>query len=335
MCMDEEKTDIEIPDVENGLNELSEEEQSAAEEFAYKLIKQAASLKAVKINREKYLRAELKKFCPGVDADLAIAESPSAAGVTAREMDAIALSAIDVETKKCAGLSFLAGIPGGIAMAGTIPADLAQYFCHVMRVEQKLAYIYGWQSFLDDNDEVDDETIMKLVVLMGVMLQVGTAANAINSFAKAIAQKGVQKAIQKQALTKTFFYPSMKAVLRVLGVQLTKETFAKTVSKAVPVVGGVVSGGVTYAAFKPASEKLRRYLRALPTSGISEDEPDYKKKGAIADAAKALSPVADGVSNAVGVVGKSAQKAASAAGNALSDGAKAVGGFLDSLGKRS
>ena len=58
-------------------------------------------------------------------------------------------------------------------MVGTIPADLAQYFGHVMRVEQKLAYLYGWQSFLNEDDEVDDETVTRLVVLMGVMLEVG------------------------------------------------------------------------------------------------------------------------------------------------------------------
>ena len=47
-------------------------------------------------------------------------------------------------------------------MAGTIPADLAQDFAHVMRVEQKLAYLYGWQSFLNEDDEVDDETVAQV-----------------------------------------------------------------------------------------------------------------------------------------------------------------------------
>lgn len=331
----QEQEEIEISSNERMLDETTESEQSEAEAFAYKLMKQAASLKTVRIDRGRFLRTELGKHCPNIDADLAVSETPSAAGVTAQEMDMIAVSAIDVESKKCAGLSFLAGIPGGIALAGTIPADLAQYFCHVMRIEQKLAYIYGWQSFLNNTDEIDDETLMKLIVLMGVMLQVGGAANAVGTFANKVAQQGVQKAIQKQALTKTAFYPIARSVLKLVGVQLTKETFAKTVSKVVPVIGGVVSGGLTYATFKPASENLRQHLRTLPMSGIDPSEPDYGKKDFVAEATGAFTPVTEGVSNAACTAGKTISKGAAAAGETFAQGAKSVGSFLGSLGKRS
>ena len=33
-------------------------------------------------------------------------------------------------------------------MAGTIPADMTQYYVHAFRIMQKLAYLYGWQTFL-------------------------------------------------------------------------------------------------------------------------------------------------------------------------------------------
>jgi hypothetical protein len=36
-----------------------------------------------------------------------------------------------------------AGIPGGLAMLGTAPADFAQFYAHVFRVAQKLAYVSG------------------------------------------------------------------------------------------------------------------------------------------------------------------------------------------------
>jgi hypothetical protein len=45
---------------------------------------------------------------------------------------------------------------------------------------------------------------------------------------------------------------------------MTKQTFAKGVSKAVPIVGGAVSGGITFATFRPMSAKLRDYLAGLP-----------------------------------------------------------------------
>ena len=290
-------TDITMPDPET----VTENE---AEEFARKLISRAATLNGVKINRETFLRTELKKHCPGADVDRAIETSPAEAGVPASAIDAIARSAVDFETGKCAELSFAAGIPGGAALVATVPAALVQYFAHVMRVEQKLAYIYGWQSFLNDNDEMDDETTMQLVLLMGVMLGVGGAAGAVNKFAANVAQAGVQKAIQRQALTKYAFYPIMKKVLRVVGVNLTKQTFAKTASKVVPLIGGVISGGLTYATFKPAAEHLRTYLRSLPTSGIA-DIPEKEGK-------RALDQIASGASEVASSAADHAQKAGSA-----------------------
>lgn len=248
----------------------SSSSDSDAEEFAAKIMARAASLTLVKVDRASFLRSELGKRCPEASADLAVKTTPIEAGVSPADIDAMALAAIDFETKKCSTLSFLAGIPGGLAMAGTIPADLAQYFAHVMRIEQKLAYLYGWRSFLDEHDEVDDETVAQLVTLMGVMLGVGEAANGITKFAATAARQSVAKQIERQALTKTFFYNPMKKVLRYVGVSLTKQTFAKGVSKVVPVVGGVISGGITYASFKPSAERLRRYLRSLPLAGIDE-----------------------------------------------------------------
>lgn len=70
----------------------------------------------------------------------------------------------------------------------------------------------------------------------------------------------------------------MKKVLRCIGVSLTKQTFAKTVAKVVPVIGGAVSGGLTYFSFKPGAERLKAHLRTLPVSGINPDEPDVTIK---------------------------------------------------------
>lgn len=304
----------------------------------------------VKINRGDFLRSEIKKRFPEIDADFAVETTPAETGIAPEDLDRMAIDVIDLETKKCAGLSFLAGIPGGLAMVGTVPADLAQYFAHVMRIEQKLAYIYGWQTFLNEEDEVDDETVMKLVVLMGVMMQVGGAANAVTTFAANTARAGIEKAIQKQALTKTFWYNPMKKVLRYLGVNLTKQTFAKTASKVVPVIGGAISGGMTYMAYKPGAERLRRYLRSLPTSGIDETlYPDIiaiEADKAAAEREKALGEAKTATLNAAQSVGELAAGTAQAAGSAAVEGFQAAGataksalgaagGILGSLASRA
>lgn len=217
-------------------------QEREAEELANRVMRRAASLKGVKIDRGVFLRAELKKRFPEIDADFAVATTPIEAGLAPRDLDELALDVIDFEVKKCAALSFAAGVPGGFAMAGTVPADLAQYFAHVMRVEQKLAYLYGWHSFLNDEDEVDDETIAQLVMLMGVMLGVGGTANAVSQFAATTARHGIAKQVERQALTKTFFYNPLKKVLSFLGVKMTKQTFSKAVTKAVPVFGELSRG---------------------------------------------------------------------------------------------
>ena len=303
--------------------------EEEAEEFAKAIMQRAASLKVVKINRGDFLRSEIKRRFPEIDADFAVETTPAETGIAPEDLDRMAIDVIDLETKKCAGLSFLAGIPGGLAMVGTVPADLAQYFAHVMRIEQKLAYIYGWQTFLNEEDEVDDETVMKLVVLMGVMMQVGGAANAVTTFAANTARAGIEKAIQKQALTKTFWYNPMKKVLRYLGVNLTKQTFAKTASKVVPVIGGAISSGMTYMAYKPGAERLRRYLRSLPTSGIDETlYPDIiviEADKAAAEREKALSEAKTATLNAAQSVGELAAGTAQAAGSAAVEGLQAAG----------
>lgn len=236
-----------------------------------------------------------------------------------------------------------------------------------MRIEQKLAYIYGWQSFLEDNDEVDDESLAKFIMLLGVMMNVGAAANAINSFANQTAKIGVQKAIQKQALTKLPFWPVLRKILRVLGVQLTKEAFSKGVSKLIPVIGGLVSGGVTYATFKPSAEHLRKYLRELPNSGIEPGTPEIEQANPAQDAVHAItdgataaadvaakagsavvdgaaqvgSVVAEGAAQAGSAIADGAAKAGSAAmegaahvGSAIAEGAGNIGKFFGSFGKR-
>lgn len=269
-----ETAESQVGPVPDGAPDTSVPTDDEAEEFAGRLMRKAASLSMVRIDRGTFLRTEIPKYCPDVDAQLAVATTPAEAGVPSAVLDRIAQDAIEFEVKKCAGLSFLAGIPGGLALVGTVPADVAQYFGHVMRIEQKLAYVYGWQSFLDDADEVDDQTMMELVVLMGVMMEVGGAASALTMFATNVAQQAVARTIERQALTKTFFYPVMKKVLRFIGISLTKQTFAKTAAKVVPVIGGAVSGGLTYFSFKPGAERLKAHLRALPASGVNADEPD-------------------------------------------------------------
>ena len=47
------------------------------------------------------------------------------------------------ETSKSSAASFAMGLPGGVAMGVTIPADLAQFFGMSLRLAQELSYLFG------------------------------------------------------------------------------------------------------------------------------------------------------------------------------------------------
>ena len=251
-------------DVEE-LRETLAQQDSEAEKYAIEFLKKVVRIRGVRITRDEFLRQELRKLHMGDEAIASAVDSnPVLAGVSLEELDKLAEDIISFETNKSAAMSFAAGLPGGFAMVGTIPADLTQYYVHAFRIMQKLAYLYGWRELISDMDEVDDETIGVLAVFFGVMLGVGGAAQSLTMFARTVAMPALQKQITKQALTKTSWYPVMKHCLRFIGINLTKKTFAQGVSKAIPLIGGVVSGSMTFVSLQSQSSRLKNHLRELP-----------------------------------------------------------------------
>ncbi|SLM88673.1 hypothetical protein FM110_02155 [Brachybacterium nesterenkovii] len=187
-------------------------------------------------------------------------------------LDRIAAEVLEFETRMSTAMSFAAGIPGGSAMLGTISGDITQFYVRAFRIMQKVAYVYGWTSFLEDTDEIDDETLGKLAPFLGVMMGVGGASATVTTFSANVARPAIQKQITGVALTKTAWFTPMKQVLRVIGTKLTKDSFAKTVTKVVPVAGGVLSGGLTYATLRVQSGRLIKHLRELPPPHVDAEE---------------------------------------------------------------
>ena len=223
----------------------------------------AAKLPGVRINRAAYLRAALKRHCTEEQIERAIAESPAAAAVPLKIITEVANTSIAYETSKATGISTLAGIPGGIAMLGTVTADMAQYIGHILRIAQKLAYVYSWPDlFADDGDEIDEATEGILTLFVGVMVGVQFAQGGVSKVSAMIAAQVVKK-LPQQALTKGAIYPIVKKVAGFLGASMTKKLFASGVAKAIPVVGAVLSGGLTLGTFLPMSKKLQKHLASL------------------------------------------------------------------------
>ena len=228
---------------------------------------ESAKLPMVKIDRELFLRRELKGRFSKQIVDKAVEYNPAYAGISVDDINRIAKSCISAETTRVTALSAVAGIPGGFAMLGTVPADLAQYFGHILRVLQELIYLYGWQDLGLDSSEMNEETKNLLTLFVGIMFGVNGAIRAVNKVAEQIA-KQIAKKLPQKALTKGAIYPVVKRVAALLGVQMTKQIFARGVSKAVPVIGAAVSGGLTFATFRPMAEKLKNYLASCEVADI-------------------------------------------------------------------
>lgn len=221
----------------------------------------AVKAPGVHVARDSFLRKELYKNHPAEVIEDAIARTPALAGITADEIDKIADEVIKFERNCVSGISAALGMPGGAAMAATIPADIVQYYGYTLRAIQKLLYLYGFPEIDTDEEGIslDSETINRIIICLGVMNGVAGANNAIKALAQALA-KGIEKKLLSAALTKGTFYPILKSTLKWFGVKLTKEIFAKSVKNAIPVVGGVVGGGITFLSFKPCCLRLKAAL---------------------------------------------------------------------------
>ncbi len=254
----------------------------------------AARLPGVRIDREAYLRTALARHCSEDELRRAIEATPAAAGIPLTVLDRVANESIRYETAKVSMVSAAAGIPGFIALPATVPADVAQYVAHMLRIAQKLAYLYSWPDlFSVDNDDLDDATKGVLTLFFGVMFGTQSANAAVGRVAGMMSEQ-VAKKLPQKALTQGVVYPIVKKVAGYLGVEMTKQTFAKSVSKAVPLVGAAVSGGLTFATFRPMSRRLKTHLSGLelakPAGQVIAGEVVESEGSSTADGARIPQP---------------------------------------------
>lgn len=233
----------------------------------------------IKVDRSDFLRKELQRYYPEDVIDDAIEYNPAHANITPADLEKISEDVIQYERYFVSGISAALGTPGGVAMVATIPADIAQYYAYMLRATQKLLYLYGFQQIDTDEKEhtFDSGTLNTLILCLGVMYGVAGANAALTSLAKSLGE-GVEKKLLQQALTKGTIFPIVKNIAKWFNVNLTKSVFAGFFKKSIPVVGGVVGGGITYLTFKPCCEKLKNTLKdtilSNPDHLASSDEED-------------------------------------------------------------
>lgn len=226
----------------------------------------------IKINRAEFLEKTLKKRFPQETIDAAIAESPMRANIAQAEIDKMANEAINFERTCVSGISAALSAPGGVAMVATVPADLMQYYAYLLRMAQKLLYLYGFPQIdtEETGEKFDDGTMNTLILCFGVMYGVAGANKALLTVAKALGA-GLSKKFMQTAVTKGTIYPVLKAILKCFNVKLTKQLASKAINHSLPVIGGVIGGGITFFSFKSCGEKLKKTLCDTYLSS-----PDYQ-----------------------------------------------------------
>ena len=246
--------------------------ETAKNELTFEnILMKAMHTPGVKVNRIKFLQKEFIKYYPKEVIDEAIKNNPAKAGVSKAVVNKISQQVINYETTKVTGISFLSSLPGGAVAIGAAAADFTSYFAFILRTVQELAYLYGFEQFDLNEDEMDSETMNFLLLFIGVMFGVQGAFSVLKKFEDTLA-KNIAKKLAQKALTKGTIYPLVKKVALKVGIRMTKQIFADSVASTIPVAGSVLSGGLTFATFKPCCMKLRKNLMSYNLC-----DPDYYK----------------------------------------------------------
>lgn len=211
------------------------------------------TLKKVKVNRDEFL---LKEF-PEVDREMLLKNGPLEF-YSVEELEKKALKIVDNTTNSVALKSFITGLPSNPAIAVALgSADAIQYFAALLNLLQKVIYTLGEEDLFDKFGQLSYQSKLKIFGYLALMLGVDTLA------AKILVTKAsteVSKKIVNSNISRTMVNKLAGQVLAKNTANIGKNTF----SKFVPVVSGVVSGGISYFTFKNSGKTLiKEYVNIL------------------------------------------------------------------------
>lgn len=247
---------------------MSEEKKLEKEVALENIITSAVQIPGVKVDRKKFLAETFANHDVVLEDIFEL--GPIEAGISKEDLSKLANKLILSRTGQSSIASFVAGIPGGLAMAATVPLDVLQFFGMAIRLAQELSYLYGADD-LWQNGQLDDEKVKnQLLLYCGVMFGVSGAVSGVRVLSTQIAKTTLKKLPQK-ALTKTFWYPMIKQIGKAIGIKVTKSTVAKGISNAIPVIGGVISGSMNFASMLPMANRLQSTLESANFGYTEED----------------------------------------------------------------
>ena len=104
---------------------------------------------------------------------------------------------INQAVMQSSAISFATGIPGGLAMAATIPADIAQFYGYSLKLAQEISYIYGYHDLWNNQDELTEEAKNTLILYLGIMLGVTSAGSVVRILSNRLSIQALKRLPQK------------------------------------------------------------------------------------------------------------------------------------------
>lgn len=232
----------------------------ASEDLFNQIVKASVNLPLVNVDRVVFLKKELGPYLTDDEMQSVIQDSNQIRRLVDKKViDKLAKGCINYQTTVVCGNSFLAGIPGGWALTGTIPADVAQFYGNVFALTQKLMYLYGWPDLTEKDGKISDGSLNILIIFVGMMMGLQAADAGVRAVVEGL-KNGAVKKIATMTLRDSTIYQIAKEVAKAVGKKLTREGFEKVAGKVIPLIGAPISAGMTYFTFHPMAKKLKRHL---------------------------------------------------------------------------
>ena len=140
----------------------------AEQDIAMQVLQQVVKLPVVKVDRSKFLVDKFSNELDPRDVPILLEQGPTAL-LSQEILDRVANACIRDNVLLASGTSVLAGLPGGLAMALTIPADVAQFYAFSLKLAQELGYIYGYDDLWASRDELSEDAQNTLLLYLGVI----------------------------------------------------------------------------------------------------------------------------------------------------------------------
>lgn len=242
-----------------------------------------ARLPMVRVDREEFLR---KEFAGSPHLDAIIHSGPPSV-FTPEALEKRAKGIVRNATLKSSVVAFVAGLPANPAlMVPAGAADVASFFGFAINMAQQLAYLFGEDDLFNGaGEDISEEAKIRIIAYLGAMFGAGGAAALVNQVSKQ-AGATIGKKVAGKALMNGVWYPTLKKTAALIGQKITKKTIENTITKSVPVLGGVVSGGLTFATFRPMGYRLAdTFARGLrgEIETLDDLHPDFKASLAAAE----------------------------------------------------